>query len=68
MNNKYLEAAKKYETSRYISESRMIMKMHYRNIYILAAFEDGVRQKEIANKLGLSESRVKKIIAEMRTK
>jgi DNA-binding NarL/FixJ family response regulator len=68
MNNKQLKQARKFENMRYASESRMIGYMHMRNIWILAAFGSGVRQNEIANALGLSESRVKKIIAEMRTK
>jgi DNA-binding transcriptional regulator LsrR (DeoR family) len=68
MINKQLKQARKFEDMRYISESRMIGYMHMRNIWILASFNSRLRQKEIANVLGLSESRVKKIIAEMRTK
>jgi DNA-binding transcriptional regulator LsrR (DeoR family) len=68
MIKKQLKQARKFENMRYASELRMIGYMHMRNIWILAAFNSGVRQKEIANQLGISESRVKKIIAEMRTK
>jgi DNA-binding CsgD family transcriptional regulator len=68
VDNKQLNEARKYEDMRYEAESMMIGNIHMRNIYILAAFEAGTRQKEIDNALGLSESRVKKIIAEMCTK
>jgi DNA-directed RNA polymerase specialized sigma subunit len=66
--NQQLNEARKYEESRKHYNSKMIMHMRYRNYLIFKAFEAGARQKEIANALGLSESRVKKIIAEMRTK
>jgi DNA-binding NarL/FixJ family response regulator len=63
-----LEQAKKYEQLNYRLQIRIECSKLMRDLYILKAFESGTRQKEIANALGLSESRVKKIIAEMRTK
>jgi DNA-binding NarL/FixJ family response regulator len=63
-----LEQAKHYEKFRSGFEIRMESSKIMRDYYILKAFESGLRQKEIANALGLSESRVKKIIGEIRTK
>lgn len=42
------------------------LKIDFRNNFILAAFEEGIRQKEIAEHCGLTESRVKHIIGQLR--
>jgi DNA-directed RNA polymerase specialized sigma subunit len=63
-----LEDVKYFETLRLRFEVETNFYRIMRDCNILKAFESGLRQKEIANALGLSESRVKKIIGEMRTK
>jgi DNA-binding NarL/FixJ family response regulator len=62
------EYAIHYEKQRHKYEGKMRGSKFLRDYSILKSFESGTRQKEIANALSLSESRVKKIIAEMRTK
>ena len=61
-----LQEAKHYEGIRAEKESHAFSAMILRDCFILDAFLDGYRQKEIANAVGLSESRVKNIICDMR--
>jgi len=62
----HLEDAYHYENKRYILEGNQTCARLLRNYAIREAFKSGVRQKEIANKLGMSESTVKHIIAEQK--
>lgn len=61
-----LHEAEHWEEWRHKYEGKMNAAMILRNSYMKDAFESGRRHKEIANALGLSESRVKKIIGELR--
>ena len=61
-----LHLAGHWEERRHKYEGKMNAAMLLRNIYIEKASEAGYRQKEISNATGLSESTVKKIIAEMK--
>jgi hypothetical protein len=64
MNN--LHEAKHYEKLMKEKELHMNSAMILRDCFILDAFIEGFRQKEIANYIGLSESRIKHIICKMR--
>lgn len=61
-----LHEAEHWEEWRNEYEMKMNAAMVLRNYAINDAFKSGFRHKEIANALGLSESRVKKIIGELR--
>lgn len=61
-----LHLAEHWEERRHKYEGKMNAAMILRNIYIEKASEDGYRQKEISNAIGLSESRIKKIIGELK--
>lgn len=61
-----IEDAAHFESLRHKFEGKTNGARFLRDYSILKAFEEGMRQKEIGNHLGLSESRVKKIIGELK--
>lgn len=61
-----LTEVKFYEIMRYRANLEAKSYRVIRDQHIYQAFEDGLRQKEIANVTGLSESTVKHIIAQQK--